>query len=121
MGKDEWFLISVLYSNAMVCGLFLCIDLEKYRAVYPKFNDMQPRFTLAYHGIEQLLERENKKVVIRMVPRYILVFITDVLPMFIRNIAIIKVEIFQEELLVLKWENGLSLLFWYQISCRAYS
>ena len=29
-----------------------------------------------------------------MVPRYTLAYITDILPMFIRNIAIVKVEIF---------------------------
>ena len=40
------------------------------------------------------------KVVIWMVPRHTLVYITDVLPMFIRNIAIITTGIFNKELLV---------------------
>ena len=46
-----------------------------------------------------------------MVLWYTLVYITDILPMFIRNIVIVKVEIFLEELLVLKRENCLRLLF----------
>ena len=40
-----------------------------------------------------------------MVPQYTLVYITDILPMFIRKIAIIKGEILQEKLSVLKQEN----------------
>ena len=46
-----------------------------------------------------------------MVLRYTLVYITDILPMFIRNIVIVKLEIFLEELLVLKREIFLRLLF----------
>ena len=41
----------------MVFGLFLCIG---HIAGIPNFNDMQPRFMVANHGIEQLLEQENK-------------------------------------------------------------
>ena len=72
---------------------------------------MQPRFSLANHGIEKFLEQENKKVVIRMVLQYTLVYISDISLMFFQNIAIIKVAIFIEELLVLKWENCFCLLF----------
>ena len=46
-----------------------------------------------------------------MVPRYTLVYITDILPMFIRYITIVKMEIFLEELSVLKRENCFRLLF----------
>ena len=46
-----------------------------------------------------------------MVPLYTLVYITDILPMFIWNIAIVKVDIFLEELSVLKCENCFHLLF----------
>ena len=68
------------------------------------FYDMQPRFTLANQGIEKLLERENKKkMVICIVLRSTLVYITDILLVFIQNTAIIKEGIFLEELLVLKW------------------
>ena len=46
-----------------------------------------------------------------MVLRYTLVYITDILPMFIQNIAVVKVEIFLEELSVLKCENCFHLRF----------
>ena len=55
-----------------------------------------------------------------MVLRYTLVYITDILPMFIRNIVIVKLEIFLEELLVLKREIFCSFPF-YVISHWAYS
>ena len=45
-----------------------------------------------------------------MVPRYTLVYISDILPMFIQNIAIITAGIFHEELLVLTRENCYCLL-----------
>ena len=41
------------------------------------------------------------KVVIRIVPRCTLVYITDILPMYIRNVAIVMLGIFHEELSVL--------------------
>ena len=73
---------------------------------------MQPRFTLANQGIEKFLERENKKkVVIRIVLRYTLVYITDILLVFTQNTAIIKEGIFLEELPILKRENCFCLLF----------
>ena len=76
------------------------------------FNDMQPRFTLANQGIEKFLERKiKKKMVIRIVLRYTLVYITDILLVFIQNTAIIKEGIFLEELSVLKRQNSFCLLF----------
>ena len=44
----------------MVFGPFLCrsISYTKYRS---NFNDVQPRFTLANHGIKKFLKRENKQ------------------------------------------------------------
>ena len=47
-----------------------------------------------------------------MVLRYTLVYITDILPMFIRNIVIVKLEIFLEELLVLKREFFFAFTFY---------
>ena len=41
------------------------------------------------------------KVVIRIVARCTLVYITDILPMYIRNVAIVMLGIFYEELSVL--------------------
>ena len=71
----------------------------------PHFNDMQPRFTLANHKLEKFLERESKKWSFGWFQQNTLIYITDMLPMFIRNIAILNVEIFHEELSVLKREN----------------
>ena len=73
---------------------------------------MHPTFTLAKQGIEKFLGRENKKkVVIWIVLPYTLVYITDILLVFIQNTAIIKEGIFLEELSVLKRENCFCLLF----------
>ena len=76
----------------MVFGLFFCTgQITEWGS---NFNDMQPRFTLANQGIEKFLEWENKKMVIRIVLRYTLVYITDILLVFIQNTAIIKEGIF---------------------------
>ena len=73
---------------------------------------MQPRFKLANQGIKKFLELENKKkMVIWIVLRYTLVYITDILLVFIQNTAIIKEVIFLKELSVLKRENCFCLLF----------
>ena len=45
----------------MVFGLFFCNGHTKYQAGIKKFNDMQPRLTLANHEIQQLVERESKR------------------------------------------------------------
>ena len=51
------------------------------------------------------------KVVIRIVPQCTLVYITHIMPMYIRYVAIVMLGIFHEELSVLIRQNFFCLLF----------
>ena len=85
------------------------------------FNDMQPRIMLANLRIESLLEQEKRKVALGMVLQYTLVYITNIMPMFIQTIAVLKMEIFHEKLSVLKPKTVFVDFLWYVISCSTYS